>query len=126
MKYDKKELNKAAATELNSAKWAPKSPEAASKTAEEAEEKASVLGELAGDVITTCSLVKDAAAGDYRAPWSTVAMLAGALLYFISPVDLIPDFIPFAGWLDDISVVGLALKTAKDTIDDYKVWKKTH
>ena len=126
MDYDKEGLDKAAAEELNSAKWAPKSPEDACETATKAEEMASILGELAGDLIVLCHLIKDAVAGNYRAPWSTVAMLAGALLYFISPVDLIPDFIPFVGWLDDIAVVGLAIKIAKDIIDDYKVWKETH
>ncbi len=126
MGYDKKELDEATAVELNSGKWTPKTHEEILDTTEKAKKKASKLGELADDVITICSLVKDAAAGDYRAPWSTVAMLAGALLYFISPVDLIPDFIPFAGLLDDVSFFGLALKTAKGIIDDYKVWKETH
>jgi uncharacterized membrane protein YkvA (DUF1232 family) len=33
----------------------------------------------------------------------------GAILYLISPIDLIPDFIPVAGWLDDIVIVPLLL-----------------
>ncbi|MDR3711781.1 MAG: DUF1232 domain-containing protein [Puia sp.] len=32
-----------------------------------------------------------------------------ALVYLISPIDLIPDFIPFAGWLDDLVVVPVLL-----------------
>jgi uncharacterized membrane protein YkvA (DUF1232 family) len=31
-----------------------------------------------------------------------------ALLYFVSPVDLVPDFIPLLGWLDDLGVLGAA------------------
>lgn len=42
------------------------------------------------------------------------------ILYGVSPVDLVPDFIPFAGWMDDVVVVGgsilhLGQSFAKDT-----------
>ncbi|MBP5435929.1 DUF1232 domain-containing protein [bacterium] len=37
------------------------------------------------------------------------AIIAGALLYIISPIDLIPDFIPVIGWLDDLSIAGIVL-----------------
>ena len=33
-----------------------------------------------------------------------------AFLYIISPIDLITDVIPFIGWLDDIGVLGMAVK----------------
>lgn len=38
------------------------------------------------------------------------ALVAGALLYLITPIDLIPDFIPFLGQVDDIFLIVTALK----------------
>lgn len=46
------------------------------------------------------------------------ALIAGALGYFIFPVDAIPDFTPVIGFLDDASVVLLALKAVAHHIDD--------
>jgi len=38
-----------------------------------------------------------------------IMLIVAALLYLISPIDAVPDFIPFAGWLDDVAVAGLVL-----------------
>lgn len=37
------------------------------------------------------------------------ALVGGALLYFLAPVDLVPDFVPGAGLLDDLNMVALTL-----------------
>ena len=43
-------------------------------------------------------------------PWYRKSIVIGALIYFISPIDSVPDFIPFAGYLDDLGVVTTVLK----------------
>jgi uncharacterized membrane protein YkvA (DUF1232 family) len=43
-----------------------------------------------------------------------------ALLYIISPIDLMPDAIPFLGMLDDVLVAGYALKQVADELARYK------
>ena len=40
-----------------------------------------------------------------QAKWKRVIIAVLAMLYVISPLDLIPDFIPFIGWLDDLGVL---------------------
>jgi uncharacterized membrane protein YkvA (DUF1232 family) len=48
--------------------------------------------------------------GDARVPRRSKLPLAFAAAYLVVPIDLVPDFIPVAGQLDDAIVVGLALR----------------
>ncbi len=47
--------------------------------------------------------------GDGRVSLADKAMLAAAIVYAISPLDLMPDFLPFIGQLDDLYLVALAI-----------------
>lgn len=49
---------------------------------------------------------------DRRTPRSAKLALGGLLLYLLSPIDLIPDFIPGLGSLDDIAVAAVILRWA--------------
>jgi uncharacterized membrane protein YkvA (DUF1232 family) len=49
------------------------------------------------------------AARDERTPWYAKALAAVVVGYAVSPIDLIPDFIPVIGYLDDILLVPLGL-----------------
>ena len=51
------------------------------------------------------------AARDPRTPWYTKLLVAGIVAYAFSPIDLIPDFIPVLGYLDDLILlpIGVAL-----------------
>lgn len=49
------------------------------------------------------------AARDPRTPWYAKALAAVVVAYALSPIDLIPDFIPVLGYLDDIVIVPLGL-----------------
>lgn len=50
-----------------------------------------------------------AAARDPRVPWYAKALAAAVAAYALSPIDLIPDFIPVVGYLDDLVIVPLGL-----------------
>ena len=45
-------------------------------------------------------------------PWYAKLLVAGVLVYAVTPVDLVPDFIPILGIIDDIIFVPLALALA--------------
>lgn len=77
------------------------------------------------DAIILFSLLKDYANGNYReVPFNVIAAIGGALLYVLSPIDLIPDFIPIIGYLDDAAVVAFCLNLIEKDLISYKIWKK--
>lgn len=69
-------------------------------------------------------LIRDYWSGNYRqVPWKTVAAVVGALVYVLMPLDLIPDFIPVVGLLDDAGVIAACLKLVSDDLVEYEKWK---
>lgn len=55
---------------------------------------------------------------DSDTPTKAKLIIAGALGYFISPIDVIPDFIPFVGYTDDLAVLVGAIMTVASNIKD--------
>ncbi len=55
-------------------------------------------------------------------PKALVTIVAG-LLYFVSPIDAIPDWLLGVGFLDDIAVLGWVLKTVADELARFKAWR---
>ena len=64
---------------------------------------------LAGFIPDCVVLLRRLLAED-RVPRGRKAVLVGLIAYLASPIDIVPDFIPIAGQLDDGIVVGLALR----------------
>jgi uncharacterized membrane protein YkvA (DUF1232 family) len=64
-------------------------------------------------------MLRDSASGKFRAPWVTVASLTACLLYVISPIDVIPDFIPGLGLIDDALVVALCVSLVRMDLRRY-------
>lgn len=52
------------------------------------------------------------ASRDPRVPWPAKAVAALTVVYALSPIDLIPDFIPVIGYLDDLVLIPLGLALA--------------
>ncbi len=69
-------------------------------------------------------LVEDHAAGQCpQIPYHTVCLLGVSLLYFIDPLDVIPDWIPGVGSADDGLVFELAFHLGRPGIERYCTWK---
>jgi len=83
------------------------------------------LSRFGTDVKLMFSLLRDYWRGDYRAvPWKSIAAMAGALIYVLNPIDLIPDIIFGFGFLDDAGVVALCLKLVEADLHRYAAWKE--
>jgi len=62
--------------------------------------------------------------GSYRdVPWKSIVAVTAALIYFVTPLDLVPDFIPISGFLDDFTVVLWVYNSIKHQLDDFVVWE---
>ena len=59
-----------------------------------------------------------------QVPTGTLLSILGALLYFMSPIDLIPDVIPGLGYLDDAAVVALCWKWVAADVRAYEQWRE--
>ncbi|HEX7066244.1 MAG TPA: YkvA family protein [Bacillales bacterium] len=72
-------------------------------------------------------LVKNYANGTYReiSGKSIVKILAG-LLYFVSPIDAVPDFILGLGLIDDAVVIGFIVDNLRKEVDRYLEWEERH
>ncbi len=63
--------------------------------------------------------------GDYREiPWGSIVLVTVAIIYFVSPIDLIPDFLP-GGLVDDAALIVFVVKQIKTDLDDFLTWEMT-
>ena len=78
------------------------------------------------DVKFYFQMLGDIFAGKYKkVPAGTVAAIIGTLLYVLSPVDFIPDFLP-GGFVDDAGILALCLNFTKLDIEEYKKFKENN
>lgn len=84
-----------------------------------------VVGGVLSEIPVLIALVKAFIEKRYfDIPIGSIIAIVGALLYFLSPIDLLPDFLPAIGLVDDAAVVALALKLVHDDVKEYKAWRE--
>ena len=81
-----------------------------------AKEKFFVLGRL----------IKAYALGQYKdVPWKTILLIVAAVVYFVNPLDLVPDLIPLTGLTDDFAVLLWVYNSVSNEIEKFLSWEKT-
>lgn len=98
--------------------------ETADKLASE-ESKDNKFKQLFEVALTLVRLVRSYVSGEYRdIKNSTIISGLAVLLYVLSPVDLIPDFIPVLGFLDDLSLISWFVGKFQDEIFRFREWEQ--
>lgn len=105
-------------------------PAAAKRLAERAYTKFRALRPhlrtLRSDLPTLIRLTRAYAGGQYRAlPWKALVAAVTALLYFVIPLDAIPDAIPLIGYLDDAAVVAFVMRLLRVEVGQFRAWEAT-
>lgn len=84
-----------------------------------------ILGSKLADVPILASLVRMYVKKEYRdIPIGSVISIVSALLYFVSPIDLIPDAIPGIGYIDDAAVVAACIALVEGDLKEYQAWRE--
>ena len=91
------------------------------------ESKDNKFKQLFDVALTLVRLVRAYISGDYRnIETSTIISGLAVLLYVLSPIDLVPDFIPVIGFLDDLSLIGWFVGKFQGEIIRFRAWEETN
>ena len=87
-------------------------------------EKASpVLKQMLKNLKDMYTLFRDSVRGKYNLHPITLGIIGGGLLYFLIPLDLLPDYLPVVGFLDDLAVLTTIASSVQEEIQKYRNWK---
>ena len=79
-----------------------------------------------GDLTTLIRLVRKYINGEYRdVSLDTIIVATAAIIYFINPIDLIPDFIPGMGFIDDAAVIAFTINSIHKDLLKFREWEKS-
>ena len=90
-----------------------------------AERNKNVLENIWTDLQALIRLIKAWLKSEYtQTPWQTIVFAIAGIIYFVNPFDIVPDFIPGAGYLDDATVIGFVIKSIRREIKQFLDWEK--
>jgi len=62
--------------------------------------------------------------GEYKSiPWKTILLMTGSLLYFLSPIDFIPDMLVMVGLMDDITLLLWVASSVQKDLENFKMFE---
>lgn len=82
------------------------------------------LAQAQGHIATMIRMVRAYIEGRYpRIPWRALAAIIGGLVYFVTPVDAIPDFLAMFGLADDVAVLLFVAGQIREEMDRFLLWE---
>lgn len=75
-------------------------------------------------VVMLGKLIKSYAQGTYRdIELKNLIIIVAGLIYFISPIDLIPDFLPLLGYADDVALLTFIMGSVSEELEKFELWE---
>jgi len=69
-------------------------------------------------------MLRSYARGEYKGlPWKSLVRIVAVLIYFVSPLDLVPDFLPILGLTDDIALLLWVVNALGEDIEKFRRWE---
>ena len=82
------------------------------------------LGEIWDTLGALIRLLRAWARGRYTVvPWRTLVFALAGIIYFLDPLDLIPDPIPVIGYVDDAAVLAFVLRAIRKDVERFLAWE---
>jgi uncharacterized membrane protein YkvA (DUF1232 family) len=130
-KPTKKEIEKVIEKTKSKAEEYARDPNKAKKLLDDAvkktknyEKNRGPLAEVWGYLTALFRLLRAYIRKDYRdIPWVSIVLVIVAIIYFVSPIDLIPDVIPVIGLVDDAAVIAFVVAQIKADLDNFLAWE---
>jgi len=99
----------------------------ATKKTKNYEKNRGPLAEVWSYLTALFRLLEAYVSGSYREiPWASIVLAIVAIIYFVSPIDLIPDIIPIVGYIDDAAVIAFVVAQIKADLDNFLAWEIEH
>jgi uncharacterized membrane protein YkvA (DUF1232 family) len=123
--------NRVFAAVLDRAKWFAENPEALRELFQEAARKTKSIpkapfADMWGYLQAMLRLIRAYYRGEYRdVKIANLVLIIGAIIYVLDPMDLIPDWIPVLGFLDDATILAFAVQRTRQTLDEFTTWETT-
>ncbi|WP_295148768.1 YkvA family protein [uncultured Peptoniphilus sp.] len=88
--------------------------------------KVDLFKKISRELGLALSLVKDYSKGNYRdVKKKDIILIVAGFLYLLNPADIIPDFVLFFGFFDDLSVLTYIVKKIDKELEKYDNWKNS-
>jgi uncharacterized membrane protein YkvA (DUF1232 family) len=95
------------------------------KKAQSKEKSSGPINDFWRDLKTLFRLLKAYSRKEYtRVAWGSIILATVAVIYFVSPIDLMPDWFPVVGFVDDAAVVVFVIAQIKSDLAKFLVWEQ--
>lgn len=84
------------------------------------------LKDMWQSLLALIRLLRAYASGQYRnVPAKSLVLIVAGILYFVMPIDVIPDFVVGLGFLDDAAVLAWVVSSVRTVVSDFERWESS-